>query len=132
CAKADLKEALTDAGGSSSVGFRLNRLRGGLVVSEVALSLVLLVGAGLMIRSFVTLLNVDTGLTVQNVLTLDIGLPRNKYTGSQQIAFFQQVLSRMQSLPGVQAVGSVYPLSLSRAEEGRSFRIAGRASNPGK
>jgi putative ABC transport system permease protein len=130
--KPDLNDALKEGGRSSSVGFRHNRFRGLLVVSEVALSLVLLIGAGLMIRSFVTLLNVDTGLTVQNVLTLDIGLPRNKYTGPQQIAFFQQVLSRMQSLPGVQAVGSVYPLPLSGAEEGRGFSIEGRASNPGQ
>ena len=130
--KPDLNDALKEGGRSSSVGFRHNRFRGLLVVSEVALSLVLLIGAGLMIRSFVTLLNVDTGLTVQNVLTLDIGLPRSKYTGPQQIAFFQQVLSRMQSLPGVQVVGGVYPLPLSGAEEYMGFSVEGRASNPGE
>lgn len=130
--KPDLNDALKEGGRSSSVGFRHSRFRGLLVVSEVALSLVLLIGAGLMIRSFVTLLNVDTGLTVQNVLTLDIGLPKSKYTGPQQIAFFQQVLSRMQSLPGVQAVGGVYPLPLSGAEEFMGFSIEGRGSNPGE
>lgn len=131
--KPDLNDALKEGGRSSPVGFRHNRFRSLLVVSEVALSLVLLIGAGLMIRSFVTLLNVDPGLNAQNVLTLDIGLPRTKYTGPQQIAFFQQVISRMQALPGVQSAGAVYPLPLSGAEEGMGFAIEGRpVTNPGE
>jgi predicted permease len=124
--KPDINEALKEGGRSSSVGFRHNRFRSLLVVSEVALSLVLLIGAGLMIRSFVHLLNVDPGLNAQNILTLDIALPRARYTGPQQVAFFQQVIERMQSLPGVQSAGAVYPLPLSGAEEGLGFSIEGR------
>ncbi|MFY9570649.1 MAG: ABC transporter permease, partial [Blastocatellia bacterium] len=128
--KPDLSDALKEGGRASSVGFRHNRFRSTLVVSEVALSLVLLIGAGLMIRSFITLLNVDPGLNARNVLTLDVGLPRNKYTGPQQAAFFEQIVSRMQSLPGVQSAGAVYPLPLSGAEEGMGFGIEGRPPAP--
>ncbi|MEK6323110.1 MAG: ABC transporter permease [Acidobacteriota bacterium] len=128
--KPDLNDALKEGGRASSVGFRHNRFRSMLVVSEVALSLVLLIGAGLMIRSFVTLLNVDPGLNTQNVLTLDVGLPRNKYTGPQEAAFFEQIVSRLQSLPGVESAGAVYPLPLSGAEEGMGFGIEGRPPAP--
>ncbi len=124
--KPDLNDALKDGGRSSSIGFRHNRFRSLLVVTEVALSLVLLIGAGLMIRSFVRLLNVDPGLNTRNLLTLDAGLPRGKYTGPQQVAFFQQVIERMQALPGVQSVGAVYPLPLSGAEEGMGIGIENR------
>jgi putative ABC transport system permease protein len=124
--KPDLNEALKEGGRASSVGFRHNRFRSLLVVAEVALSLVLLIGAGLMIRSFTRLINVDPGLNAHNVLTLDIGLPRAKYTGPQQVAFFQQVIERMQALPGVQSAGAVYPLPLSGGEEGMGFAIENR------
>jgi putative ABC transport system permease protein len=131
--KPDLGGALKEGGRASSVGSGHNRFRSLLVVAEVALSLVLLIGAGLMVRSFVTLLNVDPGLNPQNVLTLDIGLPRTKYTGPQQVAFFQQVISRLQALPGVQLAGAVYPLPLSGGEEGMGFGIEGRpAAAPGE
>ena len=124
--KPDVNEALKEGGRASSVGH--NRFRSVLVVSEVALSLVLLIGAGLMIRSFVHLLNSSPGLKPENVLTLDVGLPRTKYTGPQQAAFFQQVIERLKSLPGVQSAGAVYPLPLSGAEEGMGFGIEGRAA----
>ena len=124
--KPDLNDALKEGGRATSVGFRHNRFRSLLVVAEVALSLVLLIGAGLMIRSFVRLLNVNPGLNARNVLTLDVGLPRAKYTGPQEVAFFQQVVQRMQALPGVQSAGAVYPLPLSGAEEGMGFGIENR------
>jgi putative ABC transport system permease protein len=131
--KPDLNDALKEGGRASSVGFRHNRFRSLLVVTEVTLSLVLLIGAGLMIRSFVRLLNVDPGLNARNVLTLDIGLPRAKYTGPQEVAFFQQVVQRMQALPGVQSAGAVYPLPLSGGEEGMGFGIENRpAPGPGE
>ena len=124
--KPDVNEALKEGGRASSVGH--NRFRSVLVVSEVALSLVLLIGAGLMIRSFVHLLNSSPGLNPENVLTLDVGLPRTKYSAPQQVAFFQQVIERLRSLPGVQSAGAVYPLPLSGAEEGMGFGIEGRAA----
>lgn len=128
--KPDLNDALKEGGRASSVGH--NRFRGFLVVSEVALALVLLIGAGLMIRSFVSLLNVPAGLDSRNVLTVDVGLPRAKYTGPQQAAFFQETIERVKSLPGVQSAGAVYPLPLSGAEEGSNFSIEGREPAEGE
>ena len=122
--KPDVNEALKEGGRASTTGH--NRFRSLLVVSEVALSLVLLIGAGLMIRSFVRLLNESPGLDPENVLTLDVVLPRNKYTGPQQMAFFQQVIDRMKALPSVKSAGAVFPLPLSGAEEGMGFSIEGR------
>ena len=122
--KPDVNEALKEGGRASSTGH--NRFRSVLVASEVALSLVLLIGAGLMIRSFVRLLNEGPGLNPENVLTLDVGLLRTKYTGAQQVAFFQQVIERMRALPSVKSAGAVYPLPLSGAEEGMGFGIEGR------
>ncbi len=122
--KTDVNEALKEGGRASSTGH--NRFRGLLVALEVALSLVLLIGAGLMIRSFVRLLNENPGLNPQSVLTLDVGLPRNKYSGAQQVAFFQQVIERLQALPSVNAAGAIYPLPLSGGEEGMGFGIEGR------
>ena len=121
--KPEVNNALKEGGRASTVGH--HRFRSVLVVCEVALSLVLLIGAGLMIHSFVRLLNVDPGVNTQNVLTLDIGLPRTKYNGPQQVAFFNNLLERVRALPGVQSAGAVYPLPLSGAEEGMGFAIQG-------
>lgn len=128
--KPDLNDTLKEGGRASSVG--RNRFRGFLVVSEVALALVLLVGAGLMIRSFVAVLNVPPGLDARNVLTVDVALPRARYTGPQQAAFFQETIGRLKSLPGIQSAGAVYPLPLSGAEEGMGFSIEGRETVAGE
>jgi putative ABC transport system permease protein len=112
--KSDFNEALREGSRGSIEGFRGNRLRGLLVVSEVALSLVLLVGAGLMIRSFYELRAVRPGFDPQNLLTAGIGLPPNKYPDeASQAAFFKQVLERVAALPGVKSVGGVEPLPMS-------------------
>ncbi len=116
-----LKEGARGYGGSGN-----NRLRNLLVVSEVALALALLVGAGLMLRSFIRLMDVDSGLNPQNVLTVDIRLSRSRYSPPQQAAFFQQLLERLRALPGVQAAGAVYPMPLSGMEENVVFDIEGR------
>jgi putative ABC transport system permease protein len=93
----------------------------------------LLIGAGLMIRSFVRLLGVDPGFDPQHILTLDVRLPLSKYAGPQAdyagpqaAAFFQQVIERLKTLPGVRAAGGANPLPLSGGEEGSGFVIAGR------
>ncbi len=107
----DLTESLKEGGRSSSAGAGSQRLRRLLVVAEVALSLVLLVGAGLMIKSFVRLSKVETGFDSQNTLTAQINLPQSRYDdGQQQAAFFRQVLERIEALPGVESVGAVLPL----------------------
>ncbi|MGH9854847.1 MAG: ABC transporter permease, partial [Blastocatellia bacterium] len=123
-----LKEGARGHGGISS-----HRIRNLLVVSEVALALALLIGAGLMLRSFVRLMSIDPGINTQNVLTMDIRLPRSKYQPPQQTAFFQQLLERLRALPGAQSAGTVYPLPLSGAEDGIGFSIEGRPpADPGQ
>jgi len=123
--RVDLNDALKD-GGRSSGGSSHNRLRNLLVVSEVALALALLTGAGLMLRSFIRLMSVDPGLDPRNVLTVDIRLSRGKYSRPQQAAFFQRLLEHLRVTPGIQAVGAVYPMPLSGMEEDLWFDIEGQ------
>ncbi|HYW69521.1 MAG TPA: ABC transporter permease [Pyrinomonadaceae bacterium] len=133
--KLDLNESLKEGGTASAVSFGYNRLRSLLVVSQVAIALVLLVGAGLMIRSFVRLLGVDPGFNPQDVLTMEVSLPRSDsttYAGQRQAALFQQVIGRLQTLPGVLAAGAVNSLPLSGNEGGRSFGIQGRPRAAGE
>jgi putative ABC transport system permease protein len=109
----DLNESLKDSSRSLATGYG-QRLRGLLVVAEVALALVLLVGAGLLMRSFWRLLQVNPGFQPDHVLAMDVALPGAKYAqGSQQAAFFQQVLQRIESLPGIISAGAVVNLPLS-------------------
>ena len=87
---------------------RSHRLRNSLVILEVALALVLLVCAGLLIRSFARLQGVDPGFNAHNVLTMRVSLPGRKYDNDQKrINFFRQAVAQMQSLPGVESAGAV-------------------------
>ncbi len=122
-----LKEGGKNIGGSS----RSHRLRNSLVVTEVALALVLLVGAGLLIRSFARLQAVDPGFNVENVLTMKVGLPNRKYdTDQKRIQFFQQAIAGMQSLPGVEAAGATSFLPFASPHAGTSMEIEGRPKLP--
>jgi putative ABC transport system permease protein len=101
-ARKDLVESLKDSGKGSSGGFKSRRLTSGLVVAEIALSLVLLAGAGLLMRSFVKLQTVDLGLNPEGILSVRLPLPRGQYTTpAAKRQFFGQVLARVQALPGV-------------------------------
>ncbi|HEX7177552.1 MAG TPA: ABC transporter permease, partial [Pyrinomonadaceae bacterium] len=112
--KPDLNESLKDGSRGSTEGFGRNRLRALLIVSEVALSIMLLVGAGLLVRSFLELRSVKPGFEAQNVLTAGISLPSAKYgEEQQQAAFYSQALERIAALPGVKAVGGVEPMPFS-------------------
>ena len=103
-ARQDLVEPLKDAGRGVSDGFRRGKLRGALVVVEVALSLVLLAGAGLLMRSFVKLQTVDLGFRPDNILVARLPLPRGQYkTAASKQHFFRQLLPRVHALPGVVA-----------------------------
>ncbi len=103
-ARRDLVEPLKDAAKGSSGGARGGRLRGALVVAEVALSLVLLTGAGLLMRSFSKLQNVDLGFPADRILSARLPLPRGQYqTAEAKGQFFRPLLARLQSLPGVVA-----------------------------
>ena len=101
-AKLDIVERLKDSAGTLSVGFHRGKLRSALVVAEVALSLVLLAGAGLLMRSFVALQEVDLGLRPDNILVARIPLPRGQYTtATAKQQFFRSLLERVSALPGV-------------------------------
>jgi predicted permease len=103
-AKRDMVEPLKDSGKGVSGGFRSGRLRNTLVIVEVALSLMLLVGAGLLMRSFVVLQRVDLGLNPDNILVVRLPLPRGQYdTAAAKHRFFRTVLARLHALPGVVA-----------------------------
>jgi putative ABC transport system permease protein len=128
--KPNLNETLKDAGRGSSDGGRRQLVRSSLVVLEVASALVLLVGAGLMIKSFWQLLKVDPGFNPDNALTLSVALPRTKYPEeTQQVAFFQQLLEKVSALPGVQAAGISNAMPLGN-DYVAGFEIEGRPPLP--
>jgi putative ABC transport system permease protein len=111
--RTDVNDALKEGGRSdgSGVGIRTRRL---LIVCEVALSLVLLMGAGVMARSFVSLRNVDIGVDSHNVLAMRLSLPDARFrTAAQKSAFFDAVLERLRALPGVESAGAVDDLPVT-------------------
>jgi predicted permease len=115
--RADRANALKDRG-SASGGVRGNKIRTALVVAEVALSLVLLIGAGLMLRSFNKLQEVDPGFETENVLTVSVPIPFFKYRDPEQrVQFFDRLKQRLEELPGVASVGGVTPLPLGGGDQ---------------
>jgi putative ABC transport system permease protein len=124
--KINLGETLKE-GGRDAAGLLRRRLRGFLIVAEVALAFVLLIGAGLLIRSFARLTEVNPGLDPHNVLTMNMLLPA-KYSDGRSAAFFQETLERVRALPGVEASATVVPLPLSGSHGSAAFRIEGRPS----
>ena len=104
--RVDLNGALKEGGrNDADVGLRTRRV---LIICEVALSLVLLMGAGVMIRSLAALRSVDTGIDPRNVLTMDVWLPETRYESpAKRTAFFDTLLERVRALPGVEAAGAI-------------------------
>ncbi len=130
--KPDLNETLKDAGRGSTG--RRHVLRNALVVAEVMMTMMLLVGAGLMIRSFYRLQQVDPGFNADNLLTFNVTLPTEKYKEeAQQVAFFEQLADRLRQLPGVEVVGVSSGLPLGNNGWQTSFVIDGQPPpDPGK
>jgi putative ABC transport system permease protein len=129
--RTNLNEAVKAGGRSDSGTSSHNRLRSVLVVSEVALSLVLLIGAGLMVRSFVEMLRADLGIKPENVLALQISLPRDSYEDkSKKLAFYEQLLARVGVLPGVVKAGAVNIVPFSSGDQSSTFQIIGRPPFP--
>jgi putative ABC transport system permease protein len=118
-------------GGAAGASLRRQRLRGAFVIAEVALSIVLLAGAGLMIKSFLRLQQVDPGFNPERLLTLETFLPPARYPkAQQQAAFYQQVGQRLAAVPGVQSVGASIGPPFTGAGIGIGFEIEGRAAAP--
>jgi putative ABC transport system permease protein len=128
--KTGLIDALKEGGRGTSEGARRNKVRSVLVVSELAIAVVLLVGAGLLIQSLWRLQRVNSGLQPQNVLTFTVGLPEVRYNYEKQSQFFIDLKSRLESTPGVQSASSVLPLPLSGDRFSISFEIDGRPMAP--
>src|SRR5437763_402818 len=125
--RADVNEALKQGQSRGSSDARGGGTRRLLVVSEVALSLVLLIGAGLMIRSLWELRKVQPGFDPHNVLTMTVPLPRNRYSSpAGQVAFFQEVLTRIRALPGIDSAGVIDDLPLDGGGSHQPFSIEGR------
>jgi putative ABC transport system permease protein len=130
--KPNLNEALKEgAKGASSADSR-HRLRGALVVAEVALSLVLLIGAGLMIRSLVAMLRDDVGFNPHSVLSFQLWGRGLKYSEAQNRDFYDRLLKRIASLPGVVAAGATNILPMSNNGTDNTFEIVGRPLEKGK
>jgi len=129
-ARPELTEALKEGGRSSTQGTRRNRLRNGLVIGEVALALVLLSGAGLLMKSFARLQNVLPGFNPRNALTFEISLPKMQYPDDASIVRFNsEAQRRIAALPGVQAAGFSTILPLAGTNSDWSFAIEGRPLN---
>ena len=124
--KTELTESLKEGGRGSGEGARRNRVRGLLVVSELAIAVVLLVGAGLLIQSLWRLQHVSPGFESQNLLTFVVGIPDVKYPTEKQNQFYRDLVTRLQALPGVRSAGSVIPLPLSGDSFSISFETEGR------
>ncbi|MEK6286924.1 MAG: ABC transporter permease [Acidobacteriota bacterium] len=129
--KTNFNEALKEGGKGSSGKASHNRARNILVVAEVALSLVLLIGAGLMIRSFVELLRSDLGVKPTNVLTMEVSLPNEKYGKVEtRLSFYNQLLDRIEALPGVTRVGGVGNLPMGGFNNSHGIERIGQTVFP--
>lgn len=124
-ARASVNESLQQGAKGSTGGLHGTRVRAFLVVSQVSLSLLLLTGAGLLIKSFFNLRATDPGFEPTRLLVLDQSIPRTKYTEpDKQRRFYQQLLPKLAALPGVVAVGGANPLPFSGNDTASSFRLA--------
>jgi putative ABC transport system permease protein len=128
----DLNEVLKEGGRNMAAGAG-HRLRSAMVVTEIALAVVLLVGAGLMMKSLLRLLQTDVGFKTENLLTMGMVLPPTKYTENNQlINFSEQIQERVRSLPGVTNVGTVDILPLNGGNTTRFYIDGDPVPQPGK
>jgi predicted permease len=123
--RADLGEVLKEAAAGATSGPQGRRLRGVLVVSEIALALVLLAGAGLLIRSFASLQEVDPGFSAAGVLSFHVGLPAAQYLEDRRAPFFRELGERLAGMPGVEGVGAVSSLPLSGTASWGGIHVEG-------
>ena len=125
--RVNLNESLKEGGRGSSGGLRHNRLRGLLVIAEVSLAFVLLIGAGLLMRTFFYLQKVDPGFNPERVLTASVDLPGARYsTGREASGFYRELMDRLAALPGGQGAAATSDLPWTGYDENTSFGIEGR------
>ena len=128
----DRFDSLREGGRSGSAGLRRQKMRSGLVIGEVALALVLLVGAGLFLRSLASLQDVNPGFQPLGLISGSVTLPDAQYgDAAKQIAFYNAVLDRLSTLPGVSNVAAAVPVPFTGQSGSASFSIEGRPSPPG-
>src|SRR5262245_28092321 len=126
-ARPDINEVLKAGAKTATSGGSMKLWRDALVVAEVALGLMLLIGAGLMIRSFGLLVNINPGFDPENVLTGQVSLTRAAYEDHEErLRYVNQTLERLRSLPGVESAAFVAPMPFSGGNVGSDFRIEGR------
>ena len=131
--RSDLHTTLKEGGRAGGVGVSRDGARRVFVVAEVALALVLLTGAGLMIKSFLESIGVNPGFDSRELLTANVSLPSFKYDSpSQQAGFFQQVTEKLQSLPGAISAAAATNMPLSAGAGNIPFSIEGRPATPPK
>ncbi len=123
----DAESSLRAATTRTTAGLRSRRLRGVLVVTQMALAIVLLAGAGLLIRSIRQLTAVNPGFDPRNLAAVDITLPSLTYPDSaRELAFYNQLMDRVRGLPGVEAAGATSWLPMTQGGAGTSFTVVGR------
>ena len=131
--KPDLNAVLKEGGRGSTDGSRVHRIGKALVVAEIAISLLVLVCAGLIIKSFLRLQRVDPGFNAENVLTMQISLPNSTYRQEENIAgFYRQLHERIQGLPGVRASSLISRLPLAGDRATTSITVEGRPVQDGE
>jgi putative ABC transport system permease protein len=128
--RSQVQAALKESGRSSTVSRAQQRLRAGLVVAEVALAVILTIGASLLLRSFVSVLTVDPGFRPDNLLTLQITVPPRYATADHRRAFYANLFSRLEALPGVIAVGGTTRLPLGSTNVSTKIVVEGRDVAP--
>jgi putative ABC transport system permease protein len=131
CSRPDLTDTLKDGGRGGSAGSARHRLRNILVTAEVSLAVVLLAGAGLMVRGFRSMVDTGQKLDPSTLLTMRLAITDNKYhEPHQRVAFYREVLERISPLPGVKSATAVSALPYSDHSSGRIFTIEGRQMEP--
>jgi putative ABC transport system permease protein len=131
--RVDLVESLREGGQQATLGGARQRLRGLLVVAEVALAVVLVIGAGLMIRSLSELGRIDLGFTPQRLLTMRLAVPTLRYdTPEKVVGFYRQLNERIRAVPGVQAAGTVRVLPLATSIGDFGLDVEGYQEGPGR
>lgn len=129
--KWNLTEHLKQGARTGAGTAKRNRVRNLLVISQLTVAIILLAGAGLLINSFIRLMNVSPGFNPANVLTMDVSLPASRYPDKQkQSEFYRQVLEKIRALPGVESAGVVLFLPLRGAAGLDEFVIEGRPTPP--